>query len=245
MSRIFLFFLSLVLIVCALGCSSTERDLTTPEGLFESGQEFEKNERFEIAIQRYNEIRNKFPYSSYALRAELAVADVHFKQEDYAAAQISYQSFRELHPAHPQIDYVTFRIGLSYYNQLPETVDRDLTLAHDAIRIFDELLEKYPKSQHISEANEKRTAALQKLAGKEDYIGDFYFKRGLFDSALPRYENLLSRYSGQGFDEKALARAAISAHKTDKKDKARRFLSILRERFPGSEGLEEARRVIE
>lgn len=245
MSRIFLlFFVSLVLLIQA-GCSTTEHDQNTAEGLFASAQEFEKNERYEIAAQKYNEVRNKFPYSSLALKAELAVADVHFKQEDYAAAQVTYQSFRELHPTHPQIDFVTFRIGLSYYNQLPETVDRDLSLAQDAIHTFDEVIQKYPKSEYVGEAIEKKNDALKKLAGKEDYIGDFYFKRGLYDSALPRYEGLIEKYSGQGFDEKALSRAAIAAHKTLKPEKAQRYLAILKSKYPSSDETQAARKEIE
>lgn len=228
-----------------VGCSTTEHDQNTAEGLFASAQEFEKNDRFEIAAQKYNEVRNKFPYSSLALKAELAVADVHFKQEDYAAAQVSYQSFRELHPTHAQIDFVTFRIGLSYYNQLPETVDRDLSLALDAIHTFDDVIQKYPKSEYVAEAIEKKNDSLKKLAGKEDYIGDFYFKRGLYESALPRYEGLFEKYPGQGFDEKALARAAISAHKTLKQDKAVKYLAILKSKFPSSDEYEAARKEIE
>lgn len=226
-----------------LGCSSTEKNADTPEGLFEIAQEFEKDERFELSIQRYNEVKNKFPYSAYAVKARLAIADVHFKQEAYPEALASYQAFRELHPKHPQIDYVIYRIGLSH--ELPETVDRDLSLAKDAIAAFEEVVTRFPKSEYAADAAKRRTDILTQLAAKEDYIGDFYFKRGHYDSALPRYEGLLKRYPGLGFDAKALARAAIAAHKVEQKDKARKYLSQLKSQHPNSPELAEARKEIE
>lgn len=239
--RISLSFLALSFALMS-ACSTSDKKSDTPEGLFSIAQEYEKNDRFELAILRYTEVKNKFPYSAYATKAELAIADVHYKSESWMEAQVSYQSFRELHPTHPQIDYVIYRLGMSYYNQLPDTVDRDLTLARDAINAFSEVVNRYPKSEYFADAKAKREDSLKRLAGKEDYIGDFYFRRGLFDSALPRYEGLLKNYPDLGFDARALSRAAIAASKTEQKDKARRYLAILEQKFPGSEELTVARK---
>lgn len=231
--RIFSLFLTLAFALA--GCSSSDKNADTPEGLYGIAEEFEQNDRYELAILRFTEVKNKFPYSSYATKAELAIADVHFKAESWPEAQVSYQTFRELHPTHPRTDYVTYRIGLSFYEQLPETVDRDLTLAKDAIGAFDEVVTRFPNSEYAKDAAEKRDESLKKLAGKEDYIGDFYFKRGLYDSALPRYEGLLKNYPNLGFDSRALSRIVIGAARTDQKDKARRYMAELSQKFPGSE----------
>lgn len=242
MKRRIFFSIAALSLAFLAGCSTSDKKSDTPEGLYSIAQEYEKNDRFELAIQRYTEVKNKFPYSAYATKAELAIADVHYKAESWMEAQVSYQGFRDLHPTHPQIDYVTYRLGMSYFNQLPETVDRDLTLAKDAIVAFDEVIRRYPKSEYLADSKEKKEDALKRLAGKEDYIGDFYFRRGLFDSALPRYEGLLKNYPDLGFDARALSRAAIAASKTDQKDKARRYLSILEQKFPNSEELTVARK---
>lgn len=240
-----LFSAILLVSVGLTACSSAEKNAETPEGLYAIAEEFQNNERYELAIQRYGEVKNKFPYSAYATKAELAIADVHFLAESWPEAQVAYQSFKELHPKHPKIDYVTYRVGLSFFNQLPETVDRDLTLAKDAIASFDEVTTKYPSSEYAKDATEKHEECLKRLAGKEDYIGDFYFKRGLYDSALPRYEALLKNYSGLGFDARALARAAIAAEKTEQKEKARSYLAQLKSKFPDSNELSSAEKEIE
>lgn len=225
-------------------CSSEEKKADTPEGLFALAQEYEKEERYEEAIKRYTDLKNRFPYSSMATKAELAVADIHFKEESYVEAQLSYTTFRELHPRHPQIDYVIFRTGLSYFNQLPETIDRDLTVANDAIGSFTELITNYGSSSHISEARQKREEAIKKLAEKEDYIGDFYFKRGYHESALPRYENLYKKYSGLGFDARALSRIVISAKKINDPAKAQKYFELLKEKYSQTSDYEEARKVM-
>ncbi|UOF00293.1 outer membrane protein assembly factor BamD [Bdellovibrio reynosensis] len=227
------------------GCSTTEKNSNTPEGAFAIAEEFDQGERYEEAIRRYTEVKNKFPYSNFATKAELAIADVYFKQESYAEAQVAYQLFKELHPTAPQSDYVQFRIGLSYYNQLPSSIDRDLTLANDAILNLSELIKKYPNSQYLAEAKEKRSAAIKMLAEKEDYIGNFYFIRKVFDSALSRYEGLYNNYGRLGFDARALSRAAISAQKIGNTEKAKKYEELLKKDFPDSKELKAAQKEIE
>lgn len=226
--------LSLVLSLFLGACSSEEKNANTAEGAYAIAQGFEKDERYEEAIRRYNDVKNKFPYSKYATMAELAIADTYFKQESYPEAQVSYQSFKELHPKHPQIDYVTYRLGLSFFEQLPSTDDRDLSLAQSAILYFDEVMALYPNSEYAKEAAEKRTAALKKLAGKEMYIADFYFIRGVYGSALSRYEGLLANYPNLGFDAQALQKASLSAARLGELDRAKQLAARLRKQFPDS-----------
>lgn len=214
-----------------VACSGIDRKLDTPEELFAYAQELDAADRYQAAIQRYSEVKNKFPYSSYATMAELAVADAQFKNQDYAEAQISYQNFRELHPKHARIDYVIFRIGLSYYKQLPETFDRDITLANDAIYNFNELIKRFPSSEHLAEAQEHRRKAFVMLNEKELYIADFYFKREFYDSALNRYESALKKYPGFGLEPRALFGAIKSAQKTDSPDKVKNYVTQLTQQF--------------
>lgn len=236
--------LSFFLLGSLIACSSAEKKSDTPEGLFAIAQELEQNERLEVAILRYTDVKNKFPYSSYATKAELAIADVHYKAESWPEAQVSYQAFRELHPTHPMIPYVTLRVGLSFYNQLPETVDRDLTLAKDAIAAFDEVIKKFPTSEYFNEAREKKEDCLKRLAGKEEYIAEFYYNRGFFESALPRYEGLLKEYPDLGFDPRVLLQAMRAAKSAGQKERAQKHFRTLKEKFAGSKEFEIARREI-
>ncbi len=226
------------------GCSSDDKRSDVAEEAYKMAQDYEKEERFEEAIKRYQEVKNKFPYSKFATMAELSIADSYYKQESFPEAQVAYQSFKDLHPKHPQIDYVTFRLAMSFYSQLPETVDRDLTLSSRAMIFFDEMIQQYPNSEYAKESRDKKAATLKMLAGKEDYIAEFYFIRKKYDSSILRYENLLRKYSGLGFDAKALSRLAVAAAKISDPEKKNKYMAELKAKFPGSDELQFAEKEI-
>ena len=224
---------------CALalsGCASTEQiDSSTAEGAYQLRERYEKDERFEESVIKYTEVKNKHPYSRFALMAELKIADVQFTRESYIEAQYAYQTFKDLHPKHPQIDYVTYRLGLSFFNQLPSTIDRDLSLAEKAILYFDEVMASYATSQYAKEAAGKKAEALKMLAEKEMYIADFYFKKKQYGSALGRYETVLKTYANiDGMAPVALLGAARSAKETGDRDKVGRYVQTLISKFPQS-----------
>ncbi|HRK06240.1 MAG TPA: outer membrane protein assembly factor BamD [Pseudobdellovibrionaceae bacterium] len=240
-ARALAFGLSFCLLILS-ACSSNEKfDTNTPEGLFKLAEEYEKDERYEDAVMKFSEVKNKHPYSRFATEAELRVADVQFKRESYIEAQHAYQTFKELHPKHSRIDYVTFRLGLSYFNQLPPTIDRDLSLADKAILYFDELTASFPKSEFVKEAQEKKLAAIKMLGDKELYIAQFYFKKKQYDSALGRYEGLLRNYPRYEQGALALLGAAQSAHHAGEMEKKQRFLRALYAQHPSSDEAGRAR----
>lgn len=233
--------LIIALFVFSLGCSSSEKfDTSTPEGAFQAAEALEKDERYEEAIPRFQEVKNKHPYSRFATEAELKIADIHFASENFEEAQASYQLFKEFHPKHARIDYVTFRLGMSYYNQLPDTIDRDISLAEKAVLYFDEVVRNYPNSPHAAEAREKRTDSLKKQAEKEMYIANFYFIRDMYDSALKRFEGVLKTYPNLGFEPKALYGAAKSAFEVGEKDRGEQHSKNLRSAFPNSSEAKQA-----
>ena len=239
--------LSSTILVLFLGgliaCSSTPGvNSNSPEGAFKLGEKYEKDERFEDAINQFSQVKNKFPYSKLATESELRIADIHFKREEFIESESAYQTFKELHPSHPRSGYVTYRMGLSYYNQLPGTIDRDLSTAEKAITAFDEVLRIYAGSEYAKEAAESRHKALKMLADKEYYVANYYFIRKFYESSLSRFEALLEHYPHLGLDAQALYGAAISAARTDDMARARGYLGRLNSDYQDSAEAEKARR---
>lgn len=234
----------IILTLILSACSSNDKKADTAEGAFAIAQEYDKDERYEEAIRRYQEVKNKFPYSKYATMAELAIGDTYFKEESFAEAQVTYQNFKDLHPKHAQIDYVTFRLAMSFFNQLPSGSDRDLTLANSAILYFDEVLNRYPNSEHFKDAADKKLSALKMLADKEVYIADFYFKKKQWESSMARYEGQVSKYPNLGYDERSLSRATQCAIKLGDREKARTLLAKLKTKFPSSKEIQDLEKEI-
>jgi outer membrane protein assembly factor BamD len=226
-------------------CSSfDEIDTSTAEGAFKLGEKYDKDERYEEAISQFSTVKNKYPYSRLATDAELRIADIYFKREEFIEAQSAYQTFKEMRPSHPRADYVTYRLALSFFKQLPPTIDRDLGVADRAILYFDEVTQSYPDSKHAKDAREHKKKALKMLAEKEFYVAEFYFIRDHWESALGRFEDLMVRYPGLGLDAKALYGAAVSAYRLKDMSKAKTHYQKLVTRFKGSEEAEKARREI-
>ena len=58
------------------------------------------------AQQYFSKLKDRFPFSPYALKAELALADAYYLDEQYLMALDNYKEFEALHPSNENIPYV-------------------------------------------------------------------------------------------------------------------------------------------
>jgi outer membrane protein assembly factor BamD len=214
------------------GCSGKQVDESNPNEIYKDAEEDITDERYTMALDKLKNLKNRFPYSNLATTAKLRIADVYFLQESYIEAAGAYESFRDMHPKHEKADYVLFRIGESYYNQLPSTDDRDLTPATKAIDAYNELLQLYPKSQFLTDAQTHLKTATERLANKEKYIADFYYSHKQYDSAAGRYEKLTKTYPNSTVAQDAYWRWSQSLIRDNKGDEAKHVLKVYLSRFP-------------
>lgn len=193
------------------GCSAVTIDNDSPpETQYAEGERLLNKERFIEAVERFRILKSRYPYSKYAALASLRIGDAHFQEEAYAEAASAYKIFRELYPKHEQAAYALERIAQCHYNLMPSTSDRDLEPAQSAIEAYTQLIRDYPSSPLKPEA-EKRIRELRgKLAEKEDYIAEFYFKREYYQAAAGRYSTLLETYPEFTDSERTLYRLAYS-----------------------------------
>lgn len=228
-----------------LGCTEKEVRTDDPESVFESAEEAYKDERYFQALERYRDVKNRFPYHSRATDAELRIADTYFAQEAYLEAASSYEIFKELHPTHPKSDYVSYQIGLSYFNQIPDNSARDLSAAYRAIEIFENFVEKYPKSEYAPKAKENIGICRAKLAEHENYVADFYYRRRHYLSATYRYNSLLKDFPDSTFQEEALYRLGRSYLNIKQFSNARDTLNRLLSQYPQSTYRADAQSMLE
>ncbi len=237
-----LFFLPFLLFIVA--CSTTDEVANTPEALYKRAAELEKDERYEESLAKYEELRNRFPYSKLSIEAELNVAGIYYKREEFSLAASTYNNFRELHPTHLQIPFVTYQIGNSYFYNLPGTIDRDISDSKSAIKEFESLVRKYPTYENAKDAQEKTAKCYEMLAEKEVYIAHFYFTREKFQSSMRRFEHVLKIRSSDKLKRTAYYNAGVSALEIGERSKAKEYLQTLVQRFPTSEEADQARSVL-
>ena len=217
-----------------VSCTHKEVNTESPDALFAEAEEAYNDEKYLIAIERYRDIKNRFPYSNRAVDAELRIADSFFEQESYIEAESAYEIFKELHPTHAKSDYVQYRIGLSLNMQIPSNPTRDLTAAQRSIDAFEVMIEKFPSSTLTPKARELIFEARKKMAEHEHYVADFYFRRRHYLSSTYRYSALLQEFPNMGYDEEALFRLGKSYANVKMIDNAKDTLKRFVSRFPNS-----------
>lgn len=196
------------------GCSIAHVDENDPASLLKEAEEEIKSDHYQLAVDKLRIIKNKFPYSNVAAAAQLRIADVYFMQESYIESAASYEAFRDLHPKHEKAPYAMFRIGKSYFNDMPSTVARDLTPAQRALDAYKDYLAHYPSGPDAVEATKDIGEIRNFLANKELSIGDFYFNREFYDSAKPRYKKIIEFYSDTQSAQTAQEKLALIDQKT-------------------------------
>jgi outer membrane protein assembly factor BamD len=182
---------------------------------FEKAEEEMSAEKYNEAIKFFDYVKNKFPYSKYAVLAELRVADAHFAREKWIEAADAYRIFVRFHPRHEKVPYATFRVALAYSKEIdedvwwfPTAIEKDQSAAKDAVRAFDEFLARFPDDENVKEARELRTAARARLAQTDLYAADFYEDRRKWQGAIWRYERVAKEYADTPKAPFALLRAA-------------------------------------
>ncbi len=201
------------LLFLILGCSSDKpKGRTEAEVLFKEAEELVEAERYILATEKLNAIKTQHPYSFYATPAELMQADVLYKQESYVEAAAAYLLFRDFHPKHEKIPYVIYRIAESFYKQIPDTIDRDLEPAMEAIKYYDEVITKYPDSSYKKKALSSIDKAKKMLREKDQYIADFYFKTDQFAAARYWYLDMLENHQNKSTRNHAMLRTILATY---------------------------------
>ena len=203
------------------------------------------------AVKYFEYVRNKYPYSTFAALAELAMADSNFEREKYIEAIDGYRGFVKLHPRHPQADYAQFRIGLSHYKEIPSdfilfppSSEKDQTPVHNALITLEEFLRLYPESKYAAEAKGLVADVRKRMADHEMYVANFYLHRERYKAAEGRLQTLVSDFKGLGYDGEALIKLGKVYIALKEPAKARETLEKLLKDYPQDSHRAEAERLL-
>lgn len=149
--------------------------------------------KYHSALEKFEEIMDRYPFSPEAMLAELKAADSHYYQDHYLEAKVLYQQFEERHPTNEAIPYVMFQIGMCDFARA-DRIDRDISGAQDAIQSFSKLLRAYPDSPYTNEAKARIRAAREFLVNHEFYVAVFYLRTDRYEQAAHRLRYIVATY---------------------------------------------------
>ena len=118
-------------------------------------------------------------------------------------AIFAYEEFESLHPKNEAAPYVVYQIGRCYFDRL-QIIDRDQTMAREALQTFERLIRTYPASPYAKKAEKHMNVCNRNLAEHEFYVGMFYYKTKHYKAALERFKTVVRSYPDLGVHRKAL-----------------------------------------
>lgn len=188
--------LLLVLFFC-VSCSSlySLKDNPTAQELFDHATKLKNELYYKEALNYFKQVKSQFIYSRFAKKADLAIADIYFAQEEWKKAIIAYKHFYERYPQNSKADHAVFYLALSYFHQLPVTEDRDLSFSDKALLYLNKHLKLFPKSPYRASAKAYKRKVFLLLAKREWMIARFHIHQDKPGSALPYLATLIKDYS--------------------------------------------------
>jgi outer membrane protein assembly factor BamD len=219
----------------------------TAEEDLKAGEEELRDKNYPEAAKFFEHVRNKYPYSKLAAQAELRLADARFDNDKFVEAAEAYKTFVKMHPTHEQVDYASFRIGLSYLRHapgdfilFPPAFEKDQAQLRTAIVHLEEFLRLYPQSKYAKEGQQALATAQGRLADHEWYVAGFYRKRGRWPAVAGRLEGVVREFPADRRTPEALLELGEAYAHLNERFKAQQALQRLITKYPEAAQRKEA-----
>lgn len=185
------------------------------------------------AQRKFDAIDRQQPFSDYARKALVMSTFIKYRQGDTEGAITSGSRYMNLYPKSEDAAYVQYLIGLSYAKQIP-VVTQDQRASARTIEAMLKVVNDYPKSEYVDDAQTKIRFARDNLAGKEMQIGRYYEERKEYLAAISRFRNVVESFPNTNQVEEALARLCESYYALGLTDEAQTAAAVLGHNYPDS-----------
>jgi outer membrane protein assembly factor BamD len=228
-----------------LACAGNDEIQTEVQNLteaYELAQESIERKNYRKGIQIFEAIQARYPFSDLSRQIQLELLHAYYQSGSLEQAVEMADSFIRENPIHERVDYALYIKALSYYESDDGFLERlfkrnttkrppkDVDLAYTTLR---RLVERYPTSEYAADAEQRMLAIKERMCAYENYVAEYYLRRGSYVAAANRAKNALEEYNGASGNEDSL-KIMIDAYDkmgmTDLRDNARKVLDA---NFPG------------
>ena len=218
-----------LVVVGMMGCAI--KKAPSGEDYYQQSQaNFAKHE-YNAAIEGYQIVIDKYPFSPYAEDAEMKIGLAYYEMKDYAEAIGSLDDFQRMHPTSKNLELVSYYIAMSYYDQIGRE-DQDQTKTEQALKHFEILEQRFPEGSFAELARQNANVCREMLARHEMVVGNYYFKRANFRAAESRLAELMQKYPDTPIAPDALFELGQSLEKEGKKYSAAQAFTALVRHYP-------------
>lgn len=196
---------------------------------------------YEEAVQYADFVRIRFPFSRFAVEAELLIARAEFAQGNYTTAQDQFKQFYKLHPTHKHVQngWCAYMAAVAAYMNAPEGsflmpphYQRDQDQLQDALVELAYFFDHHPSSPLHPLAIKLQDEVRRRLLEHELYVAKFYLDRDRPEAAIGRLETAHQSFAGIGLDAEVLFLLALTYLKMDEVELSRATFSELQAQHP-------------
>jgi outer membrane protein assembly factor BamD len=203
------------------------------EQLYNNGVDALQSQRYSTAADQFAAVEQNYPYSPWAVHAQLMNAYAQYLQNHYTDAIDSLNHFIQLHPTNRDTPYAYYLRALCYYEQISD-IQRDQKGTQDAMNALQEVINKFPDTAYARDAQLKIDLCRDHLAGKEMAIGRWYQSQHLYEAAIGRFQRVVDDFQTTNHVPEALARLTEIYLVLGLRDEAQKTAAVLGYNYPGS-----------
>ena len=219
----------------AFACASNSKyqglDAT---GVFLLAQEEMADEDYGDAAESLDRLLLVYPNFEDGGEANFLLANAYFLDEQYITAASEYTRFLDRYPGHPRAPEAALGVCRAY-SELSPISQRDQTFTDQALAVCRNVVADYPTLPVAQEAAQLSNEMRGKLARKIYENGDFYLRRGLNDSAIIYFEDVVNNYPESEFAPDALLGIIEAYQRIGYEDEVQQARDRLLTDYPDSE----------
>lgn len=213
------------------------RDLNAVQ-LYRKARETLDRADYRTAIELFNILETRFPFTEEARQGQLETAFAYYKLDNEDIAISTADRFISQYPRHKNVDYAYYIKGAAHYQRAHAGFDsllgvdnakRDPAYARSAFFTFSKLVKKFPRSEYAVDARQRMIYLREFMARHEYHIATYYFKRAGWLATVNRCKHIIESYQGTTLVNKALRLMVTSYVKLGLNDLAQDTRRILAE----------------
>ncbi|WFR94023.1 outer membrane protein assembly factor BamD [Rhizobium tumorigenes] len=205
-----------------------------PEQLYNQGLANIKAGNMGEAGKKFDAITRQEPFSDWGRKALVMSTFVKYRTGNYDDAVTTGNTYMKQYPRSEDAAYVQYLVGASYAKQIV-SVTQDQRASQQTIEAMQKVIDNYPKSEYVDDAQAKIRFAKDQLAGKEMQVGRYYLERKDYLAAISRFRVVVENYPTTNQIEEALARLVEAYYAMGIVEEAQTAAAVLGHNYPDSQ----------
>lgn len=236
----------IAVLVILSGCGRDHHKIHhwTASRFYTSGIRALKAGNYTLAIRRLEGLEASYPYGRYASQAEIVIAYAYYKNGEPDAAIAGAKRFIRLHPTDRRVAYAYYLEGLIDFNKNRSVIERafgvnqlrnrDTQAARKALRAFQIVVKRYPKSRYATDSAERMNYLIDMLARNSFAIARFYYTQDAYIASINRCKSIIEKYPRTPAVADALGLMALAYERIGLTGLSRATTRVLAKNFPAS-----------